>query len=146
MDQDWFLHFADVAKIVRKWNATRMVKDSTRSGRPRKIGPQELRRLNRTAENNPRASLAEITNESRLNCHPPTIQKALHKLDFHLRIPRRKPFVNARSKRKRTIGCRHRRPWTVEDWCRKFYSDEAKVEIGVGGGYQRVWQKLGTIL
>jgi len=85
-------------------------------------------------------------NESRLNCHPQTIQKALHKLDFHLRIPRRKPFLNARSKRKRLIWCRHRRHWTVEDWRRKFYSDEAKVEIGVGGGYERVWRKPGTEL
>ena len=135
-----------VGKIIRKWKATRTVKNSTRSGRPQKIGPRELRRLNRTVEHNPRASLAEITNESRLNCHPQTIQKALHKLDFHLRIPRRKPFLNARTKRKRLIWCRHRRHWTVEDWRRKFYSDEAKVEIGVGGGYERVWQKPGTEL
>ena len=28
----------------------------------------------------------------------------------------------------------------------KFYSDEAKVQIGVGGGYERVWQKPGTEL
>ena len=128
-----------VGKIFRQWKATRLVKNSTCLGKPQKIRPIELRRLNRVAENNPCVSLAEITNESRLNCHAQTIQKALHKLDFHLRISRGKPFLNAGSKRKRLIWCRHRRYWIVEDWCRKFYSDEAKVEIGVGGGYERVW-------
>ena len=45
-----------VGKIVRRWKVTRTVKNCTHSGRPQKIGPRELRRLNQTAENNPRAS------------------------------------------------------------------------------------------
>ena len=82
-----------VGKIVCKWKAMRTVKNCTHSGRPQKIGPHELRRLNRTAENNLRVSLAEILNKSPLNCHPKTVQKALHKLDFHLQIPHHKPFL-----------------------------------------------------
>ena len=133
-----------VSKIVRRWRVTRTVKNRTCSGRPQKIGPQELRRLNRVAENNPHASLAENVNKFRLNCYPQTIQKALHRLDFQLRIYRRIPFLNARSKWKWLIWCWHRWYWTVEDRRRKFYSDEIKVEIGVGGGYdsERVWWKL----
>jgi len=34
----------------------------------------------------------------------------------------------------------------VEDWHWKFYSDEAKVEIGVGEAHERVWGKPGTEL
>jgi len=122
-----------VGKIIRKLKARRIVKNETRPGRPQKIGPRELRRLNRVVENNPRATLVQITNESMPNCHPRTIEKALHKLDFHLRIPRRKLFLNASAKRKRLLWCRQRRHLTVEDWRKCFYSDEAKVEIGFGG-------------
>jgi len=135
-----------IRKVIRKWKARRMVKHGARPGRPQKIGPRELRRLNRVVENNPRATLVEITNESMLRCHPQTIQKALHKLDFHLRIPRRKPFLNTSAKRKRLLWCRQRRHWTVEDRRKYFYSDKAKVEIGVEGGYERVWRKPGTEL
>jgi len=35
-----------VGKTVRKWKATRTVKNRTRPGRPQKIGPRELSRLN----------------------------------------------------------------------------------------------------
>jgi len=123
-----------------------MVKNGTRPGRPQKIGPRQLRWLNRVVENNPQATLVEITNEGRLNCNSQAIQKALHKLDFNLRIPCRKPFLNASAKQKRLLWwpqCRH---WTAEDWRKCFYSDEAKVEIGVRGGYERVWRKPGTEL
>ena len=92
-----------VGKIIRKWKARRMVKNGTQPGRRQKIGPRELRLLNRVVENNPQATLVEIANEFMLNCYPQTIQKALHKLDFHLRIPRRKPFLNASAKRKRLL-------------------------------------------
>jgi len=92
-----------VGKIIRKWKARRMVKNGTRPGRPQKIGPRELRLLNSVVEHNPRATLVEIANEFMLNCHPQTIQKALHKLDFHLRIPRRKLFLNASAKGKRLL-------------------------------------------
>ena len=135
---------SSVTKILRKWKVTKSVENQTRPGRPPKINSRELRRLNRVAENNSRATLAEITNESQLNCHPQTIKKALHKLDFHLRIPWRKPFHTKKTWRKRLSWCRQRRHWTVEDWRQKLYSDEAKIEIGVGGGSDRVWRKPGT--
>lgn len=135
---------SNIAKIIQKWKTTKSLENRTRPGRPRKIGPRELRRLNCTVQRNPRATLAEITAESRLNCHPRTIKKSLHKLDFHLRIPRRKPFLDSKTKRKRLLWCRQRRYWGVEDWRHRFYSDEVKIEIGVGGGIDRVWRKPGT--
>ncbi|RPA91467.1 hypothetical protein L873DRAFT_1555958, partial [Choiromyces venosus 120613-1] len=36
--------------------------------------------------------------------------------------------------------------WTLEDWQWRFCSDEAKVEIGMGGWYDQVWHKPHTEL
>ncbi|RPB06179.1 hypothetical protein L873DRAFT_1560108, partial [Choiromyces venosus 120613-1] len=67
--------------------------------------------------------------------------KALGELHFHLQIPCCKPFLTSKAKHKWFLWCRRRQHWTLEDWQWRFYSDEAKVEIGMGGGYDRVWCK-----
>ena len=32
----------------------------------------------------------------------------------------------------------------MEDWRQRFYTDEDKIEIGVGSGMNKIWQKPGT--
>jgi len=52
--------------------------------------------------------------------------------------------LNARSRQNSLIVYQHRGHWILEDWCYKFYCEQAKGEIDVNGGYERVWQKPGT--
>lgn len=105
-----------------------------------------MRRLDRITNNNPYAILAEITAEARLNCAPKTVARVLHGLDYHLRVPRKKPFLSRETKRKRLLWARERRHWTRADWRMRFFTNECKVEAGVGGSQFKVRRKPGTEL
>jgi hypothetical protein len=105
-----------------------------------------MRRFDRITNNNPYTTLAEITADSRLNCATKTVARALHGLDYHLRVPRKKPFHSRETKRKQLLWARERRHWTRADWRMKFFADECKVEAGVAGSQFKVRRKPGTEL
>ncbi|KAH0604544.1 uncharacterized protein H6S33_006921 [Morchella sextelata] len=77
---------SDVSKIIKRYKETGSLNKVPRPGRPRIIDERAMRRLDRITNNNPYATLAEITADSRLNCAPKTVARALHVLDYHLRV------------------------------------------------------------
>jgi len=69
---------SNFAQIIQKEKTTKSLENHARPGRPRKMSPWELQRLNQTVEENLCAALPEITAEYGLNCHSRMIKKLLH--------------------------------------------------------------------
>jgi transposase len=137
---------SDVSKIIKRYKETGSLNKVPRPGRPRIIDERAIRCLDRITNNNPYTTLAGITADSRLNCAPKTVARALHELDYHLRVPRKKPFLSRETKCKQLLWARERRHWTRADWRMRFFAYECKVEAGLAGSQFKIRRKPGTEL
>jgi len=90
-----------VVKRYRERGST-SVHDAPRSGRPTKISPIVQQRVETFVEENPKASLSQITEQLQdLDVGRSTIDKVINNLGFKLKIPRKKPFLDAFQKVRR---------------------------------------------
>jgi len=90
-----------VVKRYRERGST-SVHDAPRSGRPTKISPIVQQRVEAFVEENPKASLSQITEQLQdLDVGRSTIDKVINNLGFKLKIPRKKPFLDAFQKVRR---------------------------------------------
>ena len=87
---------AGVVKRYRKRGST-TVHDASRSGRPTKISSLVRQQVESQVEENPRASLSEITEGLQsvgLEIGRSTVDKVSKGLGFKLKVPRKKPFLD----------------------------------------------------
>ncbi len=57
---------SDMQRIVNLWNTKRLICPPTRPGPKPKLSKRDKRKLIRTSDNHPRATLVEVVNEARL--------------------------------------------------------------------------------
>ena len=144
-----------VAGVVKRYRerGSISVHDAPRSGHPTKISSFVQHQVESLVEENPRASLSEITEELQslgLDIGQSTVDKLTKGLGFKLKVPRKKPLLNNFQKvRRRYIQkqylilrlsieltkflshrywCQCQRGWKKEDWQRCVWLDEARVE------------------
>src|SRR5205807_7979757 len=85
--------------------------------------------VERTVQENPRASLNEMTKSlQNLDIGCTTVNKVTKQLGFQLRIPRKKPFLNPFAKIRRKFWSQKRLNWSKQDWRKGVWLDEAKME------------------
>jgi len=122
-----------VRKVCKDRVTNHRIKPPPRSGPSLRLSDRSRRYLARLSEAHPRATLAEITAESRLNIAPRTAGKYLRKANLWVRLARRKPWLDTNDRRRRKTWSRERRKWDKARWQRKIiYTDEVKVQVGCG--------------
>ena len=133
-----------VRDTCKRFETTGTVQTRPRPGRPRILPLHQVKQAERMVKKHPFTPLQDITNKLGFQCTPETLDKELKERGWHLRIPRKKPFLNAAMKEKRMQWCIERKDWTSASWRNIVWTDEAKVELGKGGPQIRVRRKPGT--
>ena len=113
------------------------IQDAARSGRPTKQTTKLKQHIEAKIEENPWASLREITESLKdlnLNIGRTTVGKMARNLGFKLRVPRKKPYLDGFAKIRRKFWCRLRAHWTISRWYTAVWLDETRVEYT--GAYQ----------
>ena len=130
------LPVSTVHNVVKRYQMRGSIQDTPRSGRPvTKRTPEIQQRIETAVEENPWDSLREITDSLKdLNIGQTTVNKVIGDLGFKLRIPRKKPYLDAFTKIRRKYWCRWRVRLPSSWWHRAVWLDETGVEFT--GTYQ----------
>ena len=122
-----------VSRILTQWAQGRQLSSAPRSGRPPVLTERDIRRIIRLSDSDPGATLLEITQRSGLPVCKETIARKLRKMGRYVRWARKKPMINAISRRKRLIWGRGQKSTTVRQWQRRIFTDEVQVELSMRG-------------
>jgi hypothetical protein len=97
-----------------------------RSGRPKALGPRDLRRLAREICANPSKPWSHF---ARLfSTSETTVRKAANSIGFYKRIKRCKPFLTPKAIAKRKQWVKDNKD---QDWRRVLFTDESAIEMGL---------------
>src|SRR5207302_6196797 len=84
------------------------IDDAPRSGHPTLLSPANLQAIEHVVENEPRASLKDLTERLqglKLKVRRTTVDKATKQLGFKLQIPHKKPFLDEFQQIRRKYWC-----------------------------------------
>ena len=134
-----------VQGVVKRYRVRGSVHDAHRSGRPTKQTPELKQHMGATIQENPWASLREITETLEdLDIGQTTISKVIKDLGFKLRIPRKKPLIDGFTKIRRRYWCQHRVCWSAARWQAGVWLEESRVEYsGTGRPGKKVRMRKG---
>ena len=133
-----------VQYIIARWKKYGTTKNCSRTGRPRKVQPREMRCLKRTLRKNRWTSLRSITSEfnttiqKKLSCK--TVRRRIADLGFKSYVPAKKPLISERNRRKRLLFYNSYRQFSISDWSRVIWSDESRFNLFHSDGRERVWR------
>lgn len=118
-----------------------------RSGRPPKVSKRTKQVMNRQISANPRLTARQLKNNNpHLLNHVSVrcVQKILHdELGYKSFKARKKPMLSVRQRQNRVNWCKRYKHWTVEDWKKVLWSDEATFTV-TGCGIERVYRRPGS--
>jgi len=157
MNQDGFsmgkicetLHIpkASIQKMITKFNKEGTVANAPGRGRQRLTTKAEDRFIKRKIKKDRRESAVRLASELidvlGKKISPQTIRNRLHEDGMHGRIARRKPFINARNRKKRLTWARKHRDVDSSFWEKVIWSDESKFNLFGSDGVVRVWRSPG---
>jgi transposase len=126
--------------VWKRYNDRGTTHNAKRSGCPRKLTDRDHRSLGRIVCRNRRATLKEIMFKMATPVSICTVRQALHKLGIWNRIAPKKPYLSFRHISTRLQWAKERRNWSLEEWKRVIWTDEAHFEIGKGSNDIRVWR------
>lgn len=141
------MHRSTVSSIIQGFKKSGSATTSSRTGRPKKLAPRDLRRLNRLIMTHRRTPLTKVyalfNKDSGTNLCKRTLDKYCRQLGFTRSPSTKKQVLKDRHCRARIMWCKPRRYWTVEqNWSKVIFSDESMVKIG--DNYRvYVWKKSG---
>ena len=118
-----------------------------KAGRPRKTSPRTLKVIHRQLKADPALTAREIKEKNtRLlgSVSIRTIQQRIHD-DLLLRSykARKKPMLSQAQKKRRLVFAKKYAVWTLEDWKRVLWTDEATFCV-TGSGAKRVYRPAGS--
>ena len=109
---------------------------SGRIRRPRKLTDCSARYLARLATRgwvDRRLTYKQLIKRMGLNVLTRTVQRALKKLGYRRCVACSRPFINKAQRRKRLAWCLQHIYWTINNWARVIWSDEASFMTGERG-------------
>ena len=135
-----------VYQILQNHKSRDTFEDLPRSGRPFKINDRALRHLDRHMDTSRRQTLGEITHFLNTSLSLPvckdTISRTLnHRLGYHSRHARKKPFLTASHIEKRLAWTSEVCRFGEEEWKRIIWTDESSVELGKLSSTPLVWRR-----
>jgi transposase len=104
--------------------------NAPRPGRPSITTKRDERQLVNIIKKDRRASLADITNKWNANVSISTTRRVPHELELNSRKARKKQFLNDRNIAQRLAWALERKNWSLEEWKREIWTDEASFELG----------------
>jgi transposase len=116
--------------IMKKYNATGTAENRPRSGRPTKLTDTAKRHIVRTARKNRRAPFSEIRNLVGLKADEITIRRVLNHAGYHRRVARKVPFLTKLHRHARMAWARLYHKYSLQQWARVIWSDEAYIYLG----------------
>ena len=122
---------------------TKYVEDAPRSGRPKKITPeQEKAVVDRVKKDRygREMSTAELGGEFKLS--PISVLRILHKSRLRKQKPTWKPGLTEDMRKCRLMFAETHKDWTIEDWKKVIWSDETSVILGHRQGGTKVWRTV----
>jgi transposase len=129
--------------FYRRWLTDKKIGNRKPTGRPEMLSLREKKKIETLLSKKPRSTLREVIQTLKLDCHPGTVSKAIHKLGFKKYKMRRKPKLMDYHKAKRLAFARKYLNW--RHWDKVLWTDESSVEV-----YKtystKVWRKPGEAL
>src|SRR6266478_3732256 len=116
--------------IVKQYVQTGSVSNNHRTGRPSKLTERDHREIVRTARNNCRMPLNQITNQISTKVSVSTIRRILGSHGYHRRVARHVPFLTPNHKRLRLFWGKSYQFWKTPHWKRVIFSDESYIYVG----------------
>ena len=118
--------------------------DRKKCGRKRVTSKRDDRQLERLVRSDRFQNCGEIAqrwNADGVPASRSTVYRRIKELGYANRIPRVKPLLNSKQRKKRLTWAKERLKWTVGQWSRVLFSDESKFCISFGNQGPRVWRK-----
>jgi transposase len=139
-----------VARLRHVDYASRDYKDAPRSGRPRRLTDRHERSIVRVLASGECQTAVDVQSHLRAHANVSvsanTVRRVLRRRGFASRVKRKKPFLTEKHRRNRLAFAKKYKHWTVEDWKRVVWSDEAKFELFGSKRRQYCWVKPGAPL
>jgi transposase len=135
------VHEATVGRIIRQFKKTGNYTKKKQTGRPRKLSKMDSRQLVRLVHEDRRGNLEDFRKLMRADVSIATLRRELHRQGIHCRVARKKPFLTARHIAKRLEFARKYKDWTVEQWRKVLWTDEASFERGKSSRQAHAWRK-----
>ena len=115
-------------------------KQHKKVGRPPVLSERDERDVIKTAMNDRRQTLGEITNSCNSDVSEATIRRVLHRAGIKSRIAKLKPFLNKKHITQRRIFAGEHLNWSLKQWKNVIWTDEASFEKGKNSRKVRVWR------
>jgi transposase len=130
-----------ISRIIKGYHEHGSIELPKRSRRPRKLEDGHKRILRKELLKNRCAPLAELACIFPTPVCIKTLKKEVHEFDMKNWIAVKKLFLNDKHKANRLAFAKEHLYWTVEDWSRVIWIDEASFEIGKLLCQIWVWQR-----
>ncbi len=141
------LSHSTVAKVIQRFSKTGSTQNRPRQGRPTKLSPRDVRRVQKLASENRRRSARSIAEEvAATGCQlvsPQTIRRTLHQDGLRGCRPRRKPLLKPAHKKARKLFAERNKTKSMSSWNHVLWSDETKINLFGSDGIQHVWRRPG---
>lgn len=125
-----------VSLWLSRWQHTRSLEDSERSGRPRCTDEETDDSIEALAAEQKRTVPKAIKKELQLECSARTVRRRLDEVGLYGRIGRTEYVYEERDLQRRLSFAEGYACWTTADWDRVIFSDETHIEVY---GRSRVW-------
>ena len=139
-----------IIRLRDRFQATGIVKERPRPGRPKKTTAREDRfivrqalRTRTTTANTVRRRLQAATHTAVCQM---TIRRRLNAANLRARRPVRKPTLTPAHRARRLAWCTAHRRWTRAQWRMVLFTDESRFQVTPRDGRIRVWRRPGEQL
>jgi transposase len=129
-----------INRVLRKFRLEGTIKRKEGSGRPKKMDERDVRGLVNAVTKNRRATLGEISNMLAVEVSQSTIRRRLHEEGYNSRVAKKKPYLTDIHKKRRLASAKMYKNWTIDDWKKVVWTDEASFEKGKNSRLVRVWR------
>ena len=121
-----------IQRIIKIYKETGSCSPQKSSGRPRVSNKRQDRQLIRSQLSDRFATSAELNQEWKLTgikASERTVRRRLVEADLRSRRAAKKPLLSKKNIRDRLQFCKKHKEWTVEDWNKVIFSDEAPFSL-----------------
>ena len=137
--------------IFKKYQETGTVQNKPRSGRPSKLGEEDIKdlktRILKNGESRRETTkdiLDHLNGELGHDVSNMTARRAIKATGLKRCPAVVKPFISEKNAEIRVAWCKERLKWTMKDWAKVCWSDECSVEVrGTGVKRAMVWRMPG---
>lgn len=135
-----------IRKLCKRFEGTSTVTTATGRGRKKCTSEKTDRRIVRLALKNrksPANAINRVLLDSDVNISDRTVRRRLVSAGLRARIPRKRPYLNEKQRKKRITWAKEHILWTTDDWKKVLWSDETKISIFGSDGVRYVRRRPG---